>query len=135
METGFPLLQECEELFRDGFGIGDRHSVTKDIFEFADIPRPIIFLQSFQGTRGQVMGSTGLPLYTVKNVGSKLRKIFLSFSQGREGDRKDMKPVVEVPSKASFFTVAGEVEIGCGNESDVNRKRMITADSSNLFFL
>ena len=60
--------------------------------------------------------------------------IFLSFAQGREGDRKNIKPVVQVGTKHAFSNGFFEVAIRGGDHTNINFNCVTPSDSFKLSF-
>src|SRR5258708_5863799 len=61
--------------------------------------------------------------------------IFRSLSQRRNGDWKDIQPVEKILAEGSGSDGGRQVSIRCRYQADIDRDRMITADSLEFAFL
>ncbi len=71
-------------------------------------------------------------------LGEKIHKkgdIFFPFPKGRHPDSYNIKPVVKVFAKTSFFYLLFKVLVRCNNNPYVNFYRVETAKTFHLFFL
>ena len=92
----------------DQLAVDKGHGPFNDIFQFPDIPRPVIVLQRRRSFRTQ--GAGGMILRCARffqKVFDQQRDIFPAFPQGGEMDRDDIEPVVKIFAKLPGFNQLG----------------------------
>ncbi len=112
------------------------HRSLDEVFEFADITRPIVGLQQFDGS-----GLDGARV-DVHFLGESLDKprgkfgnILLAFPEWREHDGDDIESIVEVFPEPSLPQLDGEVSIGRGDHAHVDLSHLFTAHRLYLMLL
>ena len=59
------------------------------------------------------------------------RNILRSCSQGRESQRNDVQPVVEILAQPAIFDCLERITIGCGENANVEFEFIISAQSAD----
>ena len=107
-----------------------------DVFELADIARPVVVAQRLHHVVGnRVDLPTQGAAQPLDEVPHQQRNVAAALAQGRQGDRKDIEPVVQIAAKASFAHVLGQVAIGRGDHADVDVDGPGIAEPLDLPFL
>ena len=107
-----------------------------DVFELADIARPVVLLQGARDRVGERLDrSVHYTRKTVRQVLSQQRDVITPFAQRRQRDRKHVQPVVQVVAKAVLPDFLGEIAIGRGHHTHVNIDGARAAQSLELPFL
>ena len=92
----------------DQVPVDEGHGPFDDIFQFPDIPRPVVLLQGGRRFRTQGAGEMILRFARFfQKVLDQQRDIFHAFPQGGEMDRDDIEPIVEILSKLPGFNQFG----------------------------
>src|SRR5262249_7603362 len=111
-------------------------STFHDILQFADVTRPTVGLQLLQRVLADMTEVlTGGFGKTRHEVLHKQWDIFRSLAERRNGDREDIQPVEKILTKGPGRDGRRKFTIGCRNQTDIYRDRMITAHPLELAFL
>ncbi len=76
-----------------------------------------------------------LPLPPLDEPPDEERDVLPALAQGRDADREDVQPVVEVGPEAARLDGGLEVVVGGGDEADVDLPRLARADPLELSLL
>ncbi len=107
-----------------------------NIFQFPNIPRPVVLLQRGRSFRTQGAGEMILRFARFfQKVLDQQRDIFHTFPQGRQMDRDDVEPVVKVFTEFLGFYQFRQVSVGGRDDPDIQADLATGADPFHFPFL
>ncbi len=107
--------------------------ILHDIFQLADISRPVVRLHGVQSfaRQGKRRASQIYTITTDKCV-YQPRNIFRPFSQRRQMNRQNIEPVIQVGPKPSLFDHLLQILICGGDDPDVDRDYLVAPYAHDL---
>ena len=115
---------------------GNDDGAFDDVFEFANVARPVIGAEATQ-TIGRKFGN-GLGHARAVAFDEKAREKFnvgAAIAEGRNGDWENVKAIVKIFAEASGGDFGLQVAIGGGNDADVDRAGLRAANGLEFAFL
>jgi hypothetical protein len=117
----------------DRAAVGEQQRALDHVAQLANVARPAVGLQAGQRGRGDARRRpararrcrSGQLLGQPDDAGRAL-------AQGRDGERDDREPVIEVEPEGAARDVGAEVAVGGGQEADIDRDRPGAADVQHL---
>ena len=106
------------------------------VLELPDVARPGIGVEEFEGLGGEDEPSSAkLPAVLLGEMVEEGLHILPPFAQGRNLDRHDPEPVVQVFPEAALADFPLEHLVGRADEPDVDPAHPVLSDPPNLFVL
>src|SRR5437016_7327285 len=106
------------------------------MLELADVPRPGMTHERLHHVGRDVVDATTELLGVLRDVvAHEERDVLGPLAKGREIDRKDVQPVVQVGAEPFLFHELLERAVGCGDDPDIAAYGLRAADALELPFL
>ena len=116
--------------------VAQNHRPLYDVLQFANIAGPIVIRERLQRLRWNSFDFPAHPLRMfLDEVASEQGDVLTPLPQGRNVQRKDVQPVVQVRPEPVLIDHRLQVPIGCGDEPDVRPDSAIAADTLELLVL
>ena len=122
-------VQPEKIFFRDPVAVRERDRPFDDIFQFPHVPRKIVLREHFLRGRGQSFdASVQFGVEFFQEIRDEERNVFFPFPQRRHPDRDHVQPVVKVFPEFPLADRSFEIDVGGGNDPDVDLDRSGPAD-------
>ena len=112
------------------------HRALDDVLQLADVARPVVFLQQIQRLGGQL--EVGLLVFLavlLEEVLDQQRDVVLALAQRRQLHGDDVQPVVQVLAELAFVHHVAQIDVGRGDDPDVDLDRLDAAEAHELALL
>src|SRR5262249_35593397 len=120
----------------NGISLSNQQHFAHDVFQFADVTRPVLSAQSFQRIRmdGRFC-DTEFRRVLAKKISNKLGNIFFTFAQWWKSDNDDAEAIEEVFAKLVGRDGGLKIAMSRCNHADVDRNRFFAPEPLQSFFL
>jgi hypothetical protein len=116
--------------------LGQNHRSLYEILQLPHVAGPVIGVECFHRfgwdridtflhSLGEFLGE----------VSDQQWNVFSTLAQGRGGDRKDLKPIVQIVAELLFFNQSSQIPVGCGNDANIDADRASTPQSLKFLLL
>ncbi len=110
-----------EEVGGEGAGGGEDDAALHGVFEFADVAGPLVVEQDAEGLGGEGGGLGGVfGGVDAEEVLGEEGDVFAALAEGWELEGDDVKTIEEVFAEAAVPYGLLEVDVGCGDDADVD---------------
>jgi len=120
----------------DGHAAGDQQRALAGVVQFPNVARPGIVLQDLHGIAGDARDRKAQIEALAGNdaVGQKL-DVVLALPQRRNDDFHDIEPIIQVLPEEGLFHERFELDIGRGDDPDIDMGRLGIADTDDFALL
>ena len=125
-----------EQASADERGGGENYAALDDVFELADVAGPLVVDESAHGVWGE-FADLEVVLFgeVVEEAVDEQGDIFSAAAQRRHLDGDDVEAVVEIVAELAFADGLAEVDVGGGDDADVDLNLLIAADGHEAALL
>src|SRR5581483_5474982 len=119
-----------------GLSAGEDHAAFNEVFEFADVARPVILHEGIHGFIGNEADVFFLPgREATHEIMCEETDIVTAFAQGRHANREYTEAVEEIATELTIGDELVQVAIGGGDESHVHVHGLVAAQPLELLLL
>src|SRR5882762_2258988 len=123
----------CNQVVGDYFLMAQDHVTLDQIFEFADVSRPVIFLQHRQHfIRQGPCSAVELAVVEFEEVGAQTFNVATAFPQRRHVQIHHVDAVVKILAESSRFNLGFEAAVGRAHDADLDLLVFLGADPAEL---
>ena len=116
----------------DDAAVADQHRALDDVLQLAHVAGPVVADQHVDGGGGDAPDALAVLARVLgEEVVGEQQDVRLPLAQRRHEDGEDVEPVVEVLAEGPLGDGRLEVLVGGGDEPDVGRERLGSAQRSN----
>src|SRR6266513_3904663 len=116
--------------------MGKNYRSLYEILQLSHVTWPVIGLERFHGLRRDRLDARLHPLGEfLSKVSNQQGNIFRAVPEGRDGNRKDFEPVIQIAAKLLFLHHPTEIAVGRGDDADIDMNRPSAAQTFELLLL
>ncbi len=124
-----------ELIVGDPLVVGLEHGTFDHVLQLADVARPVIDLQAFVRLAGEVQPAVVELTVVIEEVFGDADDVLAALAQRRQRDRDHVETIVEIEAEAPLAQRFGEIDMGGGDETEVDMVRPVAADRLYLLVL
>jgi hypothetical protein len=118
-----------EKVGGEGGAVGEDDAAFHGVFELADVAGPLVVHHEAEGFGGELgRGKAVFFGVELEVVGGEERDVFLAAAERWELEGDDVEAVEEVLAEAAFLDGLLEVDVGGGDDADVDLDLLVAAD-------
>src|SRR5262249_3965527 len=117
---------------RDLRARGQRRGATENVLQFADVARIVVREEGSLGIRSNVVFTPQLGIEPTQGVTDQQWQIFALLAEGRQLERDDVDPPVEVLTHGPGGEELPEITVGGGDDTDVDTVRALAPQPLHL---
>lgn len=115
---------------------GQQHRALNDVFQFAHVTRPLHAAEQAQRFRRNAVNVAPETAGNFKGEGLHQQgNILRPLAQGRQVDREDVQPIVEIAAKLAIGDHLLKIAVGGGDQAHVGMNQLIAAETLELLLL